>query len=181
MNKRIVCLLTVLLMLFVVSGCSNQASEQAVQVGKVAWNAINEDEAVSKQDVVIKMMAFDTLANLKKRFSDVPDTTWERIPDSGWLVEIETATNEYFVAVKSDMTVSPLCYSRKYAEKTINDAKNEQGIGAMFSPTIISLWAGHELLRAEFNILAYPVTVADTADHLVIHRLTDKTVSKIIN
>lgn len=41
MNQRIVCLLTVLLMLFVVSGCSNQASEQAVQVGKVAWNAIN--------------------------------------------------------------------------------------------------------------------------------------------
>ena len=126
------------------------------------------------------MLAYDSLAGLKKRFSNIPAKTWEYLPESGWLIQIKNTDDEYFVAVKSDMTVANFCYSRSYAEKTIYNAKNETGIGAMFSSTIISLWGGHELLRAEFNVLALPEIVSDTAENLVIHTLTNKTVQKII-
>ena len=181
MLKRICCFVLCLLLMIFCVGCSNGKSDTTIQVGKVAWDAINEDESVSKQNVVFYMMAFDTLSNLKSRFSDIPTKTWEYFPESGWLIEIETATDTYFVAVNSDMTVSNFCYSKNFAEKTISDAKNETDpIGAMFSSTIISLWGGHELLRAEYDILAWPETVADVADNLVIHRITDKTVDKII-
>lgn len=182
MLKRLSCFAFCVILLIVCTGCSNGKSDVAIQVGKVAWEAIKEDNNVSKNNVIINMMSFDSLSNLKSRFSNIPSKTWEYLPASGWLVEIETSTDAYFVAVKSDMTVSNFCYSKSYAEKTINDAKNETDpIGAMFSSTIISLWGGHELLRAEFDILAYPEVVADTADNLVIHRLTDKTINKIIN